>query len=323
MKRLVLFLFLLGILLLTLVRSTSAPGQEVITTPILVRSTPTGRAPAVKPATVSAPTQTRLPEAGEKYSVALPTRAVDIPTATVTPVDRWRYHPPGEIKAPILLYHHIGEYPTRPAAEAYQRYFVSRPDFEAQMSRLQEWGYTSIPLSLLVQAIVEGAELPPKPVVITFDDGYRDVYLEALPVMQKYGFSGTLYVIQDQVGIKGYMSANQINQLIENGWEIGSHSKTHADLRKSVVNLAAEVVDSRLALEVLFSTPVRSFSYPYGSATPSLKEYVQKAGYLSAVGVGTSLKHSAGTRYYLSRLEVRGTYDLDDFARLLLGGVPR
>lgn len=315
MKRLSLIVLFFGVLVLTMARSSVTPAQTPSVVSTRASATVIRRTSTVTPS-APATAHTSLPKASNTPQIVNPSPAVDDRHLVATPTRGWEYHPPGEISVPILLYHHIGE------SQAHPRYFVSPQQFKAQMSSLWKWGYTTIPISLLVRAIQEGAELPPKPVVITFDDGYREVYQEALPVMEQYGFVGTLYVIQDQVGVSGYLNADQLRKLIESGWEIGSHSKTHANLRKAGVNLVEEVINSRLALESLLSTPVLTFSYPYGSASPYLKEYVQQAGYTSAVGVGTLSRHSRNTAYYLSRLEVRGGYDLLDFSRLLRGENP-
>jgi len=210
-----------------------------------------------------------------------------------------------------LLYHHVAD------TDEPRRYFVSPENFETQISSLHDWGYTAIPLSLLVEAMLNGAELPPRPVVITFDDGYRDVYQNALPVMQRYGFVGTIYIIVDQIGVGGYLNTRQITRLIEQGWELGSHSQTHANLRKSGVSIEKELTGSKETLELLFDTPVRSFSYPYGSATPAITQLVKASGYRSAVGIGASITHRTKNLYYLSRNEVQGTFDLVTFAGLL------
>jgi len=212
---------------------------------------------------------------------------------------------------PILLYHHVAQ------TDKPSRYYVSPEDFELQISSLHDWGYTAIPLSLLVEAMLNGTELPLRPVVITFDDGYRDVYQNAVPIMQRYGYVGTLYIIVDQIGVGGYLNARQIAKLIEQGWELGSHSQTHAKLNKPGTSLEKEVASSREVLETLFSTPVRSFSYPYGSTTPAITQLVKESGYRSAVGLGALNTHRVKYLYYLSRNEVQGTFDLVTFASLL------
>jgi peptidoglycan/xylan/chitin deacetylase (PgdA/CDA1 family) len=228
-----------------------------------------------------------------------------------SPTPEWVWNPPGEVVAPILLYHHIAE-KTPPS-----RYFLPPQVFEQQILSLQRWGYTVIPLSLLATAIQEGAMLPPKPVVITFDDGYKDVFKQAFPILQQYGYVGAVYPIVKQIGTRGYMDGADLKQLAEAGWEIGSHSWTHTSLRSSTVNLEHEIVDSRKEIKDLLGLPVLSFSFPYGLTSKYVTKQVKEANYQFAVGLGISYRHTEKTLYYLSRIEVRSDYDINEFAALL------
>jgi hypothetical protein len=94
------------------------------------------------------------------------------PTRTPTPTQppTLASYPQGYITAPILLYHHVADNGNG------IRYFVSRDDFRSQMKALHEWGYTTITTSILAQTITSGGDLPGRPVIISFDDGYADVY---------------------------------------------------------------------------------------------------------------------------------------------------
>ncbi len=248
-------------------------------------------------------------------ATALPPTAEPTPTSTPTP--QWIWNSPGEVVAPILLYHHVAN------RDPSSRYFISPDVFEDQMRILHRWGYTTIPLSLLVEALVEGAELPPRPVVITFDDGYRDVVNHALPIMQHYGFRGVAYVIAGQIGKGKYMKPAELRELFDAGWEIGSHSWSHPNLRSESVSLQREIVESRLKLEELLGSPLETFAFPYGLTSKYITALVKEEGYLAAVGLGTSSRHTEKTRYYLSRIEVRSEYDLQQFKALLpWSGVP-
>ena len=229
----------------------------------------------------------------------------------VAETPQWLWNPPGEAIVPILMYHHIAE--TDPPSQ----YFVSPQNFELQMRNLKEWGYSSISLSQLAQAVEYGAELPPKPVILTFDDGYMDVYENAFPVLQKYGFTGVTYIIVQQLEIGGFQHAEQLKEMLAAGWEVGSHTYSHSDLRQAEVNLTAEIIESKQKLENLLETPVNTFSFPYGMTTPYATRMVQEAGYETAVGLGGFFKHVPETRYYLSRIEIQGGYNLVQFADLL------
>jgi len=116
------------------------------------------------------------------------------------------------------------------------------------------------------------------------------------------------------------LNADQIRHLAAAGWEIGSHSWTHTDLRRSGVDLNHEIKDSRLALEQLLGAPVTAFAFPYGITSPYITRLVQDAGYQVGLGLGGTYRHNEKRRYYLSRIEVQGGYDLEAFARLLPWG---
>jgi peptidoglycan/xylan/chitin deacetylase (PgdA/CDA1 family) len=144
-------------------------------------------------------------------------------------------------------------------------YYVSPAKFEEQIKLLHDWEYTAITTEMLVKAITEGASLPPRPVIITFDDGNIDNYNTALPIMQKYGFTGVLYIVANYVGADQYMNAEQIVEMYNAGWEVGSHSVSHQDLTTIKPDRQRfEIVESREKLQSQLSIPILTFAYPYG-----------------------------------------------------------
>ncbi len=119
---------------------------------------------------------------------------------------------------PILAYHQV--------AAADDIYNIDPRDFEAQMSYLAANGYTAISLADMFAAGRGEKALPAKPVIITFDDGYEDNYLTALPIMEKYGMRGTVFVIASLVGQPEYLNWDEIRDLRDHRTEIGSHTLT-------------------------------------------------------------------------------------------------
>jgi len=212
---------------------------------------------------------------------------------------------------PILLYHHIG------ISQSNARYYVSPADFENQMHLLRAWGYQAIPVELLVTAIQQGAELPPKPIILTFDDGGAGTFTYALPIMQKYGFTGTAYIVYNYIGAGNYMSADQIRALYAAGWEIGSHSLSHADLTQRPDRQSDEIVESRRMLRSLLDVPILSFAYPFGAYDEDSVFYAHFAGYIAAMGLAKSSLQSDKNLFYLYRQEVKDSDDLRAFALLL------
>lgn len=232
-------------------------------------------------------------------------------TPTLTPEPQWAIQGPGEVIVPILLYHHIGI----PQNES--PYYISPFDFERQIYLLHEWGYRTISVELLVRAIQQGAELPPKPIIVTFDDGGEGTYTNALPIMQKYGFTGTAYIVYNYIGIGGYMDVDQIRALYSAGWEIGSHSISHANLTVRSDRQKDEIVDSRMKLRALLDVPILTFAYPFGAYNSDSVHYAHFAGYIAAMGLGNDALQGNKNLFYLYRMTINANQSLEAFALLL------
>ncbi len=270
--------------------NTPTPFQAVTNTPFVVPPTFT-------------PTSTFTP---------LPT---DTPTPTDTPIPTDTpaevYNPPGEVIAPILLYHHISD------TGAGNRYYITPDVFRAQLQALRDWGYTSVTVTDLVNALVNGGDLPARPVAITFDDGNLDIYQTAFPIMQEMGFVGTFYIVANRLDSKYYVHADQLQEMINAGWEIGCHSMSHIDLTLDHSVIGYEVASSRSILEDALGVSVNTFAYPYGIIDDFVVNKVSEYGYQAGMGLGTSWKHTWGTLFYMSRIEVQSSYDMAKFASLL------
>ena len=233
------------------------------------------------------------------------------PAPPTQQANAWIWQGPGKLTAPILMYHDF-------SVEDYdQRYTLPIAEFEAQMEWLAENGYTTIPISLLVEALRFGAELPPRPVVITFDDGWKSVYTEAFPIMQHYGFTGVTYLVSGTLGAPKVLNSEQLAEMIAAGWEIGSHSHTHLALPHHHESAQAEIRQSRFALEDFLGLPVLTFAYPYGRSDEFTANKVFDSGYLAAVGLGDHCRQSKRNLYYLPRIEVRGTMSLEEFVAFM------
>ncbi len=185
------------------------------------------------------------------------------------------------------------------------------------MEMLYERGYKTITVSQLLDVLIYGGELPPKSIVITFDDGHMSVYEDAYPIMEKYGFVGVFYIVANRLESDGFVGVKELKYLSNHGWEIGSHSFSHPDLTSSHKQAKHELLDSRLFLEEKLGIKIQTFAYPYGTIDPFIATKTQNYGYRGAVGLGTSIKHTYGTMYYLSRIEIHGTDNLKMFSSYL------
>ena len=245
------------------------------------------------------------------------------PTATSTPLHVKPTHTPAPlligqgpslVVCPILLYHHV-EIP-----QTSDPYFIAPDDFRAQMQALKDWGYTTISATQLVQAINYGADLPARPIVISFDDGDESVYTTAFPIMREFGFSGVNYIVVNFIGTQGYMSVDQLLELASAGWETGSHSMSHTDLTKSD-NIEWEMVESRYQLGRLLHVPINTFAYPYGRARLDMYDVLMK-NYQAGMGLGISNNQRGRDLWYLWRRPVELGVTLQTFASYLPWNTP-
>jgi len=218
---------------------------------------------------------------------------------------------PGGVSVPILLYHHITE------GEPTNSYSVSKANFAEQLNYLIEHGYRTITIQNLVQAITQGEKLPQKSIVITFDDGNQNVFLNAYPLMQEKGLIGAVMIIANRVGVPGFLSINQLLELVRAGWEIGSHGMKHVDLVKEPQALRDEIANSKSSLEKTLKMKISVFAYPYGKANSVTIDWVKRIGYSAALGLGIDNYHDPKDLFYLSRREVKNEFSLVDFANLL------
>jgi peptidoglycan/xylan/chitin deacetylase (PgdA/CDA1 family) len=168
-----------------------------------------------------------------------------------------------------------------------------------------------------MEAFAGKRPLPAHAVVLTFDDGYADFATAAQPVLAKYGFVATDYVVSGFMGRPGYMSADQVRQMDASGMVIGSHTVHHVDLTSVPTEVArAEIDAGKSALEGLLGHPVLDFAYPYGGFNATVEQMVRDAGFRDAVTTrGGDIQTLAGA-FELHRTHVSGTPTLASFANM-------
>jgi peptidoglycan/xylan/chitin deacetylase (PgdA/CDA1 family) len=215
------------------------------------------------------------------------------------------------VTVPILVYHHINFSPSN------GRYYVSPAEFERQMYLLHEWGYKTISVELLATAIKNGALLPPRPILLTFDDGTLSTFNNAFPIMQKYNFTGTTYIIYNYIGAENYMNADELHKLVAAGWEIGSHSLSHENLTLYPKHQNNEIIESRRRLQSLLDVPILSFAYPFGAYDKDSLQFVRDAGYTAAMGLGNTARQNNQNIFYLYRRAIERDTNLQSFAQML------
>lgn len=262
------------------------------------------------------------------HHLVMPAQAQDLTTAAsgheyflsrleVVPVGR------RNITLPILMYHYIRTPPSIKSDWLGYKLSVSPADFTTQMDWLSRHGYHPIDFNN-VRAYFAGRQaLPANPVVITFDDGYADLYTTAYPILAERGFKAVAYIVSGFVGRPLYVTAPQVVQMDNNGIEIASHTVDHADLaRSSNASVVRELVDSKRWLEHLLGHPVVDFAYPSGMFNGQVVADVMQAGYDTAVTTMSSVDHSLADRYVWARVRVGGGESMADFATSLGSPMP-
>jgi peptidoglycan/xylan/chitin deacetylase (PgdA/CDA1 family) len=194
--------------------------------------------------------------------------------------------PTGTLALPILMYHRIDRPQAgQPAME--RRLTVSPSDFAAQMRWLVRHGYHGVTERQVYGAVVHGRPLPARPVLITFDDGYRDVLVHAVPVLARLHLPATAYVITDRTGNGAggpWLTWADLRRMDRLELDIGSHTVSHVNLTALPRGAAlTELQRSRRTLELGLHHPVQWFAYPFGAFDGRVTDLTRRAGYVLAV----------------------------------------
>ena len=202
---------------------------------------------------------------------------------------------------PILEYHMGTENP-RPDAEPY---VVPPEEFAAQLDYLREEGYTTITPQDYARARKGKQELPEKPVILSFDDGYEDNHRVVLPMLEERGMRAVFYMVTNDIGQPGYMTWEDLFDLERRGMEIGSHTANHLPLTTlTPAQQRDELRLSKLTLEWKGMKTIYSFSYPNGAYDDSIVAMLAEEDYLTAVTGEAGLNNTETNPYLLHRVNI-------------------
>ena len=217
---------------------------------------------------------------------------------------------------PILVYHHVASPPPDAPTPAL---YVPKRRFARHVAALDRRGYTAVTLGAVWRHWEEGADLPDRPVVLTFDDGFTNQYRNAAPILRERRWPGVLNLQTARLGARGGLTRRQVRRLLRDDWELGAHSVTHADLTTSAPErLEAEIAESRRLLQRAFpSEPVHFFCYPYGRTDATVQAAVREAGFLGATTARRGAATPSDGAFTLDRMVITGSFS----ARRLLRAV--
>lgn len=240
-------------------------------------------------------------------------------------------------EVPILMYHRIAPLTRglrRQYGDAINMIIVDPRAFESQIRWLARAGYSSVTLDDLLDHRAGIRDLPSRPVVITFDDGYQDLVEYALPVLRSVGFTAHFFLVAGQVGSNGAWDRESYHwefplfdwdtaRVIDaEGFEIGAHTMTHPWLAQiDHESRRREITESRQVIEEQLGREIRHFAYPFGSYDESVRSIVEEAGFRSACSVRYGLSPADDDPLALRRINVFGNDSMLDF-RFRLHGQP-
>lgn len=211
--------------------------------------------------------------------------------------------PSVSFRVPILMYHYV-EYVKDPGDTIRKSLNIVPFIFENQVKTLWEDGYTFITPSELSKIIDGEEKLPPKPIILTFDDGYADFYDNVFPILKKYEVKAVAYIISGFLDTPNSMYSWQVQELAKSDLiEIGAHTVHHVYL-KGVAKQTAEyeIKQSKITLEELIKKPVVSFAYPSGAFDLQAQKAVEDAGFRNAVSTVPGIDASDKNKYFLYRI---------------------
>jgi peptidoglycan/xylan/chitin deacetylase (PgdA/CDA1 family)/glycosyltransferase involved in cell wall biosynthesis len=220
----------------------------------------------------------------------------------------------GGVGIPVLMYHKVV---SEPVTGSRHGTWVTAERFERQLASLRRRGMTGVTLRDCLAAARGERALPPRPVILTFDDGYLDNYLNAFPLLQRYGMAAVVFLVADPTLTSNawdapageprtpLMDRRQALELARAGIEIGSHTLTHPRLPDLPADrMAWELVESKQVLESWLETPVTSLAYPYGAVDERVKRAAQQAGYDLAVATNSGPIHFGADPLEIRRVQI-------------------
>lgn len=226
-----------------------------------------------------------------------PTHATTSAPALIAPADV----PARSVQVPVLTYHRVHTLPAVGELDL----IVDPSTFMAELKALKADDYHTIHQWQLFDALYRGAPLPPKPVIISVDDGYVEDVRTILPDLQRMHMVATFFVITGRTNEPGFLDAAQIRQLDRAGMDVGDHTSHHVDLAQlSPGQLASETAGSRRTLQAILGHPVYYFAYPFGAYDAAVLRALHSAGFMMAYTTAGGTTESTAAPLTMPRIHV-------------------
>lgn len=223
-------------------------------------------------------------------------------------------------RVPVLMYHEIAD-----AAATSSPLAVAPDVFADQLAYLRDAGFHTLTAGELAAFLADGVgELPERPVVLTFDDGYGDFYSHGLPVIKQNGFAGTIFMTTGGIEKEGMparmLTWRELAEVEQAGVEIGAHTCKHPQLDLLPEKLLhEELYVSKSLLEDHLGLPVPGLAYPFGYSNAKVRQMARELGYTYGYAVDNAFTTSAAGRFTLPRLTVQRATTMDEFRKMVNG----
>lgn len=211
------------------------------------------------------------------------------------------------IHIPILLYHYV-EYVKDKRDTIRQSLDIVPIVFQKQLETLKDANYTFLTMKDIADIIDNKMSLPEKPIAITFDDGYRDLYTDVFPIIKKENVKITAFIVPGFLDQPNFLLTTQFQEIAQSGLvEISAHTMHHRYLKGASKAMATdEIVGSKVLLETMVHKPVVSFAYPYGAFDNQAIELIKNAGFKTAVSTIPGKEENEANRFFIYRIRPGG-----------------
>ncbi len=230
-----------------------------------------------------------------------------------------------ELELPILMYHNINdEYENHN-----KNVEMSSQDFISQMTALKDYGYTTIFFEDYINYLTYGTELPPKPILVTFDDGYLNNYTVAYPILKQLGMKATIFIVTGRMGVDGVVTYPHFTweqaKIMENSGviDIQSHTNYHGELiNLSKNDVILELRKSKYLIEKNLNKKVIALAYPYGFSNQVVRNEARIAGYSVCVEINDKVpkvNSSTTDPFKLCRITAHGGVSGEELIKIIEG----